>query len=1604
MPLPKNLICVGASAGGLQAVTDLLHYIPEEINNHIAVVLAQHLSPTYKSRLTELLSRETRLKVVETISDQKLEAGKMYICPPDREIYVEKEMLHLTKSPIGIGPKPSVDSFISSVTTEWASKTIAVILSGTGSDGSRGVEDLSDRGGIVMVQHPKSAKYDGMPQAAISTNLVDYIGTPKEIASQIKAFVESGQLSKQIVNIQTQDKDKSAFYQILRLLSQRTGTDFSNYKSATINRRLEKRLAYLQIASLDKYIEYCQKHPKEIDALFDSVLIGVTEFFRDYPVFVKLKEELEERFKDDKTVTPVRVWVPGCATGEEAYSIAMVIAEVLGIEMAQKRVQIFASDIDEVALKKARAGIYTADKLEKLPDLYRKYLKPKNNNQYQVSQDIKSFILFSKHDVTSNPPFLKLDLISCRNLLIYFGLDLQKHVLPVFHYSLKPNSILLLGKSETTGNFQDHFSTIDSKLKLYRKKKLASGEHKQIQNITKLTKREFIAKEVIKPKRTLTELVKNSYFSQSIHPVVIINEDMDILEIVGDINDYVRIKPGQMTANLVQQAVEGLQIEVRSAILKAIKSNATFTSRFRKLQTGSAQQFVRIIVKPVIDEPSNYEALLTVEFESIAEDEIGLRSEVNPSENEDNNERIIELERELSATKEDLQSYVEELETANEELQSLNEELQSSNEELQSTNEELETSNEELQSTNEEVQIAYAELAELNTSLVANEVKLTTSQQHLSALLDNTMQVYVMITSDYRIVTFNQRAVETFKDLFDKVLQIDKSLLDYLSDDALQSFFDNFRRALKGEIIKEDLKLQNRSGIEKHFFINLHPVKNDEGDIREVVIGLLDVTDKVLATQALTKAEKLNQSIYKVLGTAIVVSNKDQMIVEVNDSFSKTFGYSKKQAIDNHINLVVSGTDRKAFEKRYKGMLKSGETQSGLLTTATTRKGDILIVKTQSSVIEYENNQLVVTSIENITDISQANQKLEDQKQELKIARHNLEERIKEQRAVMEIAILANSQNPVNTLLETATGIIQQGFEHPEAAGILIQYQEDKYTTKGYRNKKNQHISAPLLIENKKVGYVEMCYQKQMNGKYPEILKEEIEMIQAIANLLSQILENRQLNAEIANNENFLKSTFASVHDGISIIDNDGNHIMVNEGLIKMTGYSEKELINSTVPHLYWPEEEYDTIQKAFADAVGEKGASYELTFKRRNGERFPVLVSPSKIELEGSEENYMIGWVQDITEKKNKELEIIRSESNYRFLYENTLDMVCNHDSEGKYLAVSPSCQRITGYKPKDLIGKSIVDFCHEEDRDKFPLLVPNKRTPDDVAQKVQYRYRHSEGHYVWMETYNKVILGKDNQVKNILSSTRDITHQKLQQAQLSSLINALKTSNEELKEFAYVASHDLQEPLRMISSFTQMLDEKYRSTLEEEAIEYIDFVVDGSKRLQQMIEDLLQYSRVNTQAIKLEEVSSKKVVEEVMQLLDHSIKEKEAKITFKNLPKISVVPGLFQRLMMNLIQNALKYSKDAPPTVEISAVEEQNYWRFSVKDNGIGIAPEFFDKIFVIFKRLHGQDTHEGTGIGLSICKRIVLKHGGRIWVESKKDEGATFFFTLPKEAELI
>lgn len=700
LPARLYVAAIGASAGGLEAISEFLQHLPQI--DKLAVIIAQHLSPTHKSHLVELLARETCFKVQEILAGMQLEAGVIYIIPPDSEATLNQLRLQLTPSSSSIGPKPSADVLFQSLAAQSDLHPIGIVLSGTGKDGAQGLASIKAAGGWTFVQTPDSARYDGMPKAAIETTAADYILPPARMGEVIARLIKDPSLLPVRTSEDNLLDQSKAYQELMRLLTLRKGTDFANYKPSTILRRLQKRRALLNIPDQESYLELVRQQPAELEELFSNLLISVTGFFRDSEVFIALENTLRERLADKTAGEAIRVWVPGCASGEEAYSIAILLHRLLGERLSEHPIQIFATDIDEQALLTARRGIYPASSLAHLPpDLKTSYFNEReSDNEYELHKTIRNCVLFSRHDLTVNPPFLKLDLISCRNLLIYFGSNLQKIILPLFHYALNPEALLLLGKSENIGPFTDLFQSLDSRLKLF--------QHKRKSVMYPLPFKAFkpqqpvvIAPITSRDEWTLHELVRETLFSSFEEPYVVINEELEILQVTGDVSSYLSLAQGRMTTHLLKLCRNELQIELRALIGNALRQHSAVTGPFRRwAMTGSdAQVLLRIKVKPMLRR--DQQKLLMIVFETV-----DLSKEPLPLLSEPQNlgdQQTAELEYELAVTREHLQTFISELEAANEELQA-------SNEELQSTIEELETTNEELQSTNEEMQVAYSEL------------------------------------------------------------------------------------------------------------------------------------------------------------------------------------------------------------------------------------------------------------------------------------------------------------------------------------------------------------------------------------------------------------------------------------------------------------------------------------------------------------------------------------------------------------------------------------------------------------------------------------------------------------------------------------------------------------------------------------------------------------------------------------------------------------------------------------------------------------------------------------------------------------------------------
>lgn len=976
---PLYAVGVGASAGGLEAISDFLANLPADLDN-VSVIIAQHLSPTYKSRLVQLLSRETKLPVAEAADGLKISSGNVYITPPDSEITVADGAIRLAKSKGRSGPKPSIDTFFHSLALEFKNRSIGIILSGTGTDGTQGVKAIRTAGGVTIVQEPQTAKFNGMPTAAIATGCIDLVVSPDIIGEELKELISADeQLPVQLPPSQTPHLQK-----LFDLIAKKSSTDFSSYKRTTISRRIEKRLGFLKIKDISQYIKYIKKTPKELDLLFASFLIGVTRFFRDPEAFGTMEKYLKKLVIGKKPGDTIRIWCAGCSTGEEAYSIAISLTTMLGSGIHDYNVQIIATDINESAIAVARKGVYPKEALEHVPQTIRDEFFHIKGNELEVIKSVRMMVLFSKHDLVSNPPFLKLDMISCRNLLIYFNAELQKTVIPLFHYSLNSNGYLFLGKSETIGSFADLFIARDAKYKVFQRIHGKDSRTRQL-STRRLEKIQLPGPRPDRNKMSasIADRIKETLFSTFEHPYVVITDRMEVLEIVGEINNYLVLSPGSMDTNIISLANKSLQVQLRSAISRSIKERLIVRIGPKKISNPTGNYYVMMTIKPILHSAES-DALYMVIFEQQEIPDLIQRQE--PVTDGENSPGIRELEQELFATKEQLQAYIEEMESSNEELQSLNEELQSTNEELQSTNEELETSNEELQSTNEEVQIAYSELNAVNQALEKKDVLLTESEANTKALLNNSLQSFVLIDKAYKIVAFNSVAQRTMSRLFDTDIKPGDSIIDFTFPGHLETFRNDFNQALKGHTVSNETCVKNTSGDKNSWYLyNYTPVVDAKGEIKVVSLGILDISTEKRLGMELMAREQLIRSIFQTVQVGICVTDEHDRFVTVNDTFCVLSGYTSQELIGQPISLF---TLLPAFEFDNLNV----DPTAPMETYAKRKDGHLIDILTVTSNLTQENvSDLRITTVQDITSRKVAERKFNDQYRELEKANSELD-------------------------------------------------------------------------------------------------------------------------------------------------------------------------------------------------------------------------------------------------------------------------------------------------------------------------------------------------------------------------------------------------------------------------------------------------------------------------------------------------------------------------------------------------------------------------------------------------------------------------------------
>lgn len=1186
---PAYVVAVGASAGGLEALEEFFRAIPRE--NDIAFVVIQHLSPDFTSMMDELLARHTDMKIHRAQTGVALEPGSIYLMIPRKNLIVENGKLKLLEPSLARGLNQPIDIMFESLAVDQKDKAIAIILSGAGRDGSRGIGKIKELGGYIMAQDETTAKFDSMPRSAAATSLVDYIGAPIELGHHVlrrSMHPDAKPLKDKPLVAQNSTK----LEEVIGILRTGTEFDFTHYKAGTISRRIERRMGILQISNLDDYIDFLTQFAQERRDLARDMLIGVTRFFRDPEMWSELQQSvLRPMIKNGDPDAEFRAWVAACSSGEEAYSLAICIKEVMEELGILRPVKIFASDIDPDGIVAAGSGVFperisgevSAGRLQK-------YFTKKENT-YEIARSIREMIIFARHNLLTDAPFTRLDMITCRNMMIYLEVPAQKQALANMHFSLKDSGRLFLGPSEGLGEMHDAFVSEIDTIKCYRKNPQGPSRLSVTNLIPSLGARlrqpSQHAMQSGSRQKTDTVLIKAfEYIAETIsYPGMFIGADNHLIYSFGDLSKVAALPSGGFSSDVTRLVREELRTPLSAGLRRSATSREPVVYQDIVFGKGKDRAKITVRIQPLVDQHTNDVTFLAFfETSALAADEKSNSSIYVASAAA--TQEISNLEAELSTAKETLQATIEELETANEELQSSNEELIASNEELQSTNEELHSVNEELQTVNTEYQAKIDEL--------------TTITDDFENLLRSTNIGTIFLDNNLRIRKFTQAVCEVI-DLVehDAGRKIDQFRTGF--GDA--GFIDNVTKVLvSGKTYIQEVRLPN----DKAFMMRILPFQSASRSENGVVITFVDITSLERASSALAVAEQQISDVFNGFPLSSCLMDERGNLKMINPVWSSTFEFSESETIGRHLNSLIT--------------------------------------------VHQENS------------------------------------------------------------------------------------------------------AAKQTVD---------IWKKLRSG---------------------------------------------------------------------------------------------------------EDCRSLEMYGMRKSGVKFPVAI----------------------------------------------------HYNSG---------------------GPGSLDTIVIEDL--------------------------SEKH----------------------ASTKA----------LKEAIGNLKRSNVELEQFGTVVAHDLKEPLRTVRGFAKLFSSDYGDVVQDQGREYLDSIEAGMSRMQDMIDDLLNFATVTSDESESIEVDFSKILLESKRILQTILDKSGSRLIIGDMPVTTAKPGQMLHVFQNLIENAIKYRSDSPPNILISSKRIDDGWRFAIQDNGIGIKEGHQDKIFNVFTRLHGRGKYKGTGIGLAIVKKIVDSHGGRIWVESEFGVGSTFFFTL-------
>ena len=1565
-----HIIAVGASAGGLEAIEKFFVGMPKDIN--AAFVIVQHLSPDFKSHMAELLCRKTSLEIKRVTNAIQVESRKIYLIPSNAQMMISNGRLLVTERDPEETLHLPIDHFFRSLADECGGKAIGVILSGTGSDGSRGVVAINESGGLVISQDEHTAKFDGMPISAQQTNSVHLVLPPERMGEVISNYIEQSLTPDALTERELVATESSGMDSIFNLLRREYRIDFSVYKPATVTRRIERRISLSVAENIDDYVQMLSESPEELNLLYHDMLINVTHLFRDTAAFEALQSKVVPEIlkKKRNSHDPIRIWVAGCATGQEAYSIAIAFQEALEGHPSPPIVKIFATDVHQRSLHFASKGMYPVEAFKAVPkEIITKYFQ-KRPEGYEVTPTIRKMIVFAPHNVINDAPFTKLDLITCRNLLIYFQPIIQRKVFSLFHFALLTGAYMFLGPSETPGDIIDEFDVIDKKYRLYRKRR----DVRLTGNIRLPFAGSHLPPTVSAKGRSSRSTPESQLLAtydrlldRCMPPSFLADEQGQLIHTFGGAERFLQLRGGRASTGILDAIHDDLKTSVSGALQHAAKEQKEVRYTGIAVKTNLGIEQVRLSVDPIRD-PRTEVVHTLITIEPIEDDsDFDPQSEEKVDMSELALNHISHLENDLRYAKENLQATVEELETSNEELQATNEELVASIEEMHSSNEELQSVNEELFTVNHEYQKKINELREMTDDM--------------NNLFYLTEVGVIFLDRELKVRRFTPKIAEMFNLLPQDVGRSIENFTHNLSDETV---LDNFLKVMESEEPYNE-EVTDRHG--NHWLLRIIPYRTKQ-QVDGVVVTLIDL-NSVKETDAKLRRYR---DIVESTAEAIIGADTEGYIQSWNPRAEELYGYTAEEIIGKHISTIVPESLRAEAADVAKRTM-SGEHIKNYYTTRVRKDGEPLFISITVSAVYNAAGEVVGMS-------SLSNDLTDQRKAELE--QDQLNALIKTTSDFVGVCDPEGNTLSVNPAGRRMLGVAEDDdvVGSPIAnwcpekdalkltedyISVAMEEGEWRGTSHILNSETGEEIALSAVITS----------HKDPNG--------EIAFVSILGRDVTQQIEFEK---QLQERETFLRRTLDGLYAFAAVLTPEGELLEVNRTGLTQAGLKAEDVVGKSFPDLFWWSHSPDVqkrVREAIQTAAEGNIVRYDTTMLLTGDQIVQIDFQLTPLFNDEGDVTHLVPSGFDITDR----IELDSQQRVFRYAFESSLTAMVITDAtkpNNPIAYVNPGFELLTGYSKEEAIGKN-CRFLQGVETDPDAIRTIREAVSSGKAiRKGLLNYRKT-GEPFWNELIITPVRNESGELLNFVGVQLDMTKQQASEQRLALARDVAEAANAAKTSFIANMSHEIRTPLTTIAGMTEMLLDHESDKSKHDTLQLIH---QSSRHLAGLVNDVLDLSKIEAGKLEadLSDVAPMQIIQDVGASLGYRAKEKGLSFAVEYdgmIPELIETDAVrFRQILFNLAGNAVKFTEEGGVTVRCKLVDPDTkpMLQIEVDDTGIGFKESEVESLFEQFTQVDDSPTRRrgGSGLGLFISRRIVELLDGELSARRKDNGGSVFILALP------